>query len=91
MNLNFKVRYNNPYFWFQIFLAIVAPISAYYGIQAKDITTWSMVGHLTIQIFMNPFVLFTIGVSVFNALIDPTTNGFADSRQAMNYKVPKKD
>lgn len=89
MNINFKVRKNNPYFWIQIALAIVVPIGAYFGIQAHDITTWSTVGQLFLQTISNPYVLFTVGVSVFNALIDPTTKGLNDSNEAMNYKIPK--
>ncbi|WP_239727188.1 MULTISPECIES: phage holin [unclassified Mammaliicoccus] len=91
MNINFKVRKNNPYFWIQIALAIVVPIGAYFGIQAEQITTWSMVGYLTVRTVSNPYVLFTILVSVFNALIDPTTDGFTDSKTAMTYLKPKKD
>lgn len=91
MNINFKVRKNNPYFWIQIALAIVVPIGAYFGIQAQDITTWSMVGYVTVKTVSNPYVIFTVLVSVFNAIIDPTTDGFTDSKNAMTYVKPKKD
>lgn len=91
MNINFKVRKNNPYFWFQIALSVLVPIGAYFGIQAKDVTTWSTVGQITINTVSNPYVLFTILVSVFNTIIDPTTDGFTDSANAMKYIKPKKD
>ena len=91
MNINFEVRKNNPYFWVQIALSILVPIGAYFGIQAQDITTWSTVGQITIKTVSNPYVLFTVLVSVFNALIDPTTDGFTDSKNTMKYTRPKKD
>ncbi|MFI3131190.1 phage holin [Mammaliicoccus sciuri] len=91
MNINFKVRKNNTYFWFQIALSILVPIGAYFGIQAQDITTWSMVGYVTVKTVSNPYVIFTVLVSVFNTIIDPTTDGFTDSKKAMTYTNPKKD
>jgi phi LC3 family holin len=91
MNINFKVRKNNPYFWFQIALSVLVPIGAYFGIQAKDVTTWSMVGYVTVKTVSNPYVIFTVLVSVFNTIIDPTTDGFTDSKNAMKYTKPKKD
>lgn len=91
MNINFKVRKNNPYFWIQIALSVLVPIGAYFGIQAQDITTWSMVGYVIVKTVSNPYVIFTVLVFVFNALIDPTTDGFTDSKKAMTYTNPKKD
>lgn len=91
MNINFKVRKNNPYFWFQIILSVILPIGTYFGVQAKEVTTWSMVGYLTLQTISNPYVLVTVGISIFNAIVDPTTEGFTDSSNAMKYIKPKKD
>lgn len=86
--INFKVRAKNPQFWITILLAILAPLFAYYGITGADLTTWKSVWHLVLSAFSNPYVLSLIGVSVYNALIDPTTPGITDSKRALTYKKP---
>lgn len=91
MKLNWKVRMKNPYFIIQIVLAVGAPLLAYYGLTAQDLTTWGAVFNLIGDAFSNPYVLGLILVSVYNALIDPTVAGLSDSQQALSYKVPRKD
>lgn len=91
MKINWKVRFRNPYFIVQILLAIGAPLLAYYGLTAQDLTTWGSVFNLVGDALSNPYVLGLIAVSVYNALIDPTVFGFSDSRQALGYKWPKKE
>lgn len=88
--MNLKVRFKNPVFWVQIFLAIATPILAYQGITMADITTWAKVGELIVNAISNPYVIGLVVVSVWNALNDPTTSGVTDSKQAMSYSVPKK-
>ncbi|KIL79609.1 phage holin [Bacillus badius] len=89
MNINWKVRAKNPLFWFQLFLSIVVPVGAYFGLTGQDITSWPILLDVTLNALSNPYVLFIVGVSVFNALNDPTTKGVADSNLAMRYKEPK--
>ena len=86
--LNLKVRAKNPQFWITVTLAILAPLFAYYGITGADLTTWGSVWQLLANAFSNPYVLSLIGVSVYNALIDPTTKGISDSQRAMSYHKP---
>lgn len=88
MKINWRVRANNPQFWVQILLAVAVPIGAYFGISGSDITTWGKLSDLIINAVKNPYVLFTIAVSVYNALIDPTTTGISDSKNALNYIKP---
>jgi uncharacterized membrane protein len=38
----------------------------------------------------NPYVVFSVAVSVWNALNDPTTVGVGDSDRAMEYVKPSK-
>lgn len=89
--INWKVRLKNAQFWISLALAILAPLFAYYGITGADLTTWSAVWNLIVKAVSNPYVLVTIGVSVYNAVIDPTTKGISDSKQALTYKAPKKE
>lgn len=91
MKINWKVRFKNPYFIFQIILAVGAPLLAYYGLTAQDLTTWGSVFNLMIDALRNPYVLGLIAVSVYNALLDPTVAGLSDSQQALKYEKPRKD
>ena len=88
MKINLRVRKNNPMFWFQLFLSVAVPIGAYFGITGKDVTSWSLLGRLLFDAISNPYVLFTVLVSVYNALLDPTTKNIGDSEKAMKYKKP---
>ena len=91
MKINWKVRFRNPYFYLALILAIVAPVGVYFGINTEDLTSWPMVGALAKQAILNPFVVVTVIVSVATFLIDPTTKGFNDSKQALRYNKPKSD
>lgn len=89
--INWKVRVKNPYFWIQIVAAIFATILGYAGISGSELTTWSKVFELVAMALSNPYCLFLIAVSVWNAINDPTTIGYTDSEQALTYKKPKED
>jgi len=91
MKINWKVRFRNPYFYLALFLAIVAPVGVYFGINTEDLTSWPMVGALAKQAILNPYVVVTVIVSVATFLIDPTTPGIGDSRRALRYDKPKDD
>lgn len=89
--INWKVRFKNPTFWISVAIAIFTPILAYMGITAEDLTTWQSVAALFKEAVSNPYMLLLIAVSVYNAVIDPTTKGISDSAQALTYKEPKED
>jgi phi LC3 family holin len=89
MKINWKVRIKNPLFWAEIGLAILVPIMGYLGIAATDFTSWKIVGEVLFEAVKNPYVLSLVVVSCFNAIIDPTTKGISDSKQAMTYTIPK--
>lgn len=89
MKINWKVRVTNWVWWAQIGLAILTPIIGYAGITAADITTWEALGELLLMAISNPYVLALVGVSVWNAINDPTTAGVGDSKQALTYDKPK--
>ena len=90
MKINWKVRFNNPMFYVQLVLSVLTPILAYSGLTATDLTTWAKLGEVLVQAISNPYVLSLVVVSVYNALIDPTTSGIGDSEQALTYDTPKK-
>lgn len=64
MKINWKVRVKNPYFYAALFLAIVAPVGTYFGVNANDVTSWAMVYELTKQAVLNPYIVVTVIISV---------------------------
>ena len=86
--MNLKVRMKNWSFWVSVLISIGAPILAYFGLTA-DITTWAALGRVLLEAVSNPYVVGLVLVSLYNALIDPTTKGIKDSAQAMTYEKPK--
>ena len=90
MKINWKVRFKNPMFYVQLVLSILTPILTYLGLTATDLTTWAALGNVLLQAVSNPYVLSLVLVSVYNALVDPTTHGFGDSENALTYDTPKK-
>lgn len=89
MKINLKVRFKNPMFYVQLILSVLTPILAYSGLTATDLTTWSKLGEVLLEAISNPYVVSLVFVSVYNALIDPTTKGFGDSENALTYDTPK--
>ena len=91
MKINWKVRLNNPQFIWQVVVAVLLPILTYAGLTAEDLTSWAVLGELMVDAISNPYVLGLIGISVYNAINDPTVKGLGDSRQALQYDKPKED
>lgn len=89
--INYRVRIKNPVFWVNIALSIIAPIGVYFGVAAQDLTTWTMLWDTLVKAVSNPYVVFTVVVSMWNAINDPTTAGIKDSKQALSYDAPRKD
>ena len=89
MKINWKVRFKNPLFYAQLILSVLTPILTYLGLTATDLTTWAKLFDVLLQAVSNPYVLALTLVSVYNALVDPTTKGFGDSENALTYDKPK--
>lgn len=90
MNINWGIRIKNVSFWVSIALAIFTPILAYMGLTAQDLTTWSALGDMLLSAIKNPYILLMVAVSVYNAVVDPTTTGITDSANALTYTEPNK-
>lgn len=88
MNINWRVRIKNPAFWVSIAIAIVTPILAYFGLTAQDMTSWGAIWDVVVQAVSNPYVILTVAVSVYNAIVDPTSTGVTDSSRALQYNAP---
>lgn len=78
--MNWKARLKNPAFWVSVAIAIVVPILTYMGLTAEDITTWGCLWDIIKGAVSNPYILLMVAVSVYNAIIDPTTPGVSDKK-----------
>lgn len=87
MKINWKVRFKNPLFVAQLGMSVLVPILAYAGLTVQDLTTWKALGDLLLSAFSNPYVLGLVAISVYNAVLDPTTKGLNDSLNVLNREV----
>ena len=85
--INWKVRIKNPYFWF----GLVAIMLAAVGAKPEMFTSWTILITQCKSLLSNPFALGCVVVAVVGYINDPTTEGIADSKQALTYNKPKKD
>lgn len=88
--INFKIRLKNPIFYVQLLVAVATPVFAYTGLTTSDITSWSKLWSIIVQAVSNPYVIFLIISSLYNAVVDPTTRGIGDSKKAASYDNPVK-
>ena len=89
MKINWKVRFKNPVFWVQVAVAVILPMLANLGLAWEDMTTWAALGGVLWESIKNPVIVVAVIVSVWNAVVDPTTAGIGDSSQALTYEKPK--
>lgn len=76
--IDWKSRFKNPYFIATLIMSILLPSVGYMGASIQDLTTWGALFDLFKGILMNPFLLGTVTVSIFNAVVDFSTKGVAD-------------
>lgn len=83
--INWKVRIKNKNFWLAIIpavLVLIQVIAQVFGINL----TLNMLGENLIAVVNAVFVV----LAILGIVTDPTTEGVADSKQAMTYEEPKK-
>ena len=91
MKINFKVRFNNPTFWVGIIVAVMATVLTQLGVSWEQVTSWAVFGQVLLDAVSNPVVVVAVISAVYNAIIDPTTAGLSDSKNAFTYTKPKKE
>jgi phi LC3 family holin len=91
MNINWKVRFKNPTFWVGIIVAVFATVFAQLGVSWEQVTSWATLGQILLDAVSNPVVVVAVIGAVYNAIIDPTTAGLSDSKNALTYNTPKKE
>ena len=85
MKLNLTVRAKNPWFWVSLGGVILTAM----GVSPEMLTSWGAVMDALVNLITNPFMLGSVIISVMGVLIDPTTAGLGDSKNAMTYTKPK--
>jgi phi LC3 family holin len=86
MQINWLVRLKNKAFWLALIpalLLLVQTVAATFGL-ALDL------GEIGDKLLAVVNAVFSV-LAILGVVVDPTTNGFSDSTQAMTYEEPKKD
>ena len=84
--INWKVRIKNKNFWITLIpamLLLTQAIAAIFGYSIK-------IGDLNDKLLAVVNASFTV-LSILGIIIDPTTAGIEDSKQALSYNTPKKN
>ena len=67
MKINWKVRFKNPVFWFNLAAAVFLPMLACLGFHWEDMTSWQAIGNVLLQAVQNPVIV----VSGFSICMEP--------------------
>ena len=83
MRINWKIRLQNPVWWFQMACAVVLPLVVGMGYEWSEMTSWATLGDVVAAALGNPVICVSMLTSVWAALTDPTTTGTSDSVSAL--------
>ena len=84
--INWKIRFQNPMFYFQIVLSFLIPVLAYMGLNWSDMTTWGAFFDLLKGAFSNPYCLSIAFLSIYNTIVDSSSPGISDSEHVLCMK-----
>ena len=88
--INWKIRFKNPIFWVQLFIALSAPMFAAAGMGWEQLDSWGALAQLLWDSIKSPAVLIAMLAADWGVVVDPTSVGFKDSQQVMDYTEPCK-
>ena len=86
MGINWKVRIKNKAFWLAIIpaaLLLAQAVLACFGVSWD----YTQVSEQLVGVVNALFVV----LAILGVVVDPTTEGMADSEQALAYECPKRD
>lgn len=86
MKINWKVRLKNKMFWVAAIPAMLLLVQQILAIFGVSIDT-SLVSEQLLDIVNTAFLL----LALIGVVTDPTTEGVADSKQALTYQAPKSE
>lgn len=84
MNINWKVRIKNPVFWVTVIPSIVSLVYLVLAV-------FSVTPSVTENAIVDALLALVGALTTVGVLVDPTTKGVSDSKQAMSYDKPKVD
>ena len=82
MKINLKVRFKNPVFWLTVIPAAVTFIYTVLG-------AFGVVPAISEEMIVNIITALVSALTTLGVLVDPTTKGVCDSKEALEYKEPK--
>ena len=77
MNLEWKKRLTNPWFW----VGLVGVVLTATGANPEMLTSWQVLCDEVKALFANPYLLATAFLAVLGVLTDPTTKGISDEKK----------
>lgn len=86
MGINFKARIKNKTFWISFIPAVLLLIQVVASVFGFTID----LGDLGQKLLSVVNALFAV-LALLGVVVDPTTDGITDSKQALTYDFPKKD
>lgn len=86
MGINFKARVKNKAFWISFIPAVLLLIQVVASVFGFTID----LGDLGQKLLAVVNALFAV-LALLGVVVDPTTDGITDSKQALTYNSPKKD
>ncbi|MBM7607165.1 phi LC3 family holin [Lysinibacillus composti] len=82
MNINWKVRLQHRQFWLSIISLLIILANQVGALFGYDIT---LISEQVEEILGTVLMIFVMA----GIIVDPTTEGLSDSKQALTYKKPK--
>ena len=86
MGINFTARFKNKAFWISFIPAVLLLIQVVASVFGFTID----LGDLGQKLLAVVNALFAV-LTLLGVVVDPTTDGITDSKQALTYDSPKKD
>lgn len=84
--INLKVRLKNKAFYvtaIPLVLVLITQVLAIFGVKVE----FSALSEQLVEVVETVFLL----LGLLGVVVDPTTEGLTDSKQALTYKAPKED
>ena len=82
--INWKVRIKNRLFWVEVIPAVALVVQAIAAVFGWTLDFTTLIGKLLAVVDAVFALLVILGI-----VVDPTTEGVRDSKQAMTYEEPK--
>lgn len=86
MGINLKVRFKNKVFWLAFIPAVLLLIQQVAGLFGFTLDL-SLIQSQVVDIVATVFTI----LALLGVVVDPTTSGVTDSKQALTYTEPKGD